>query len=100
MYEGRGIMMLMNVIVQPPRQMIVQAFYEMQKIPCLRKQPVFDLWPDGTWRLQWVCGTNQGIGSDNGYGVGHICNKKCALRIDIMAGTQKGLENEGLKNCK
>lgn len=73
--------MMMDVVVEVPRELIIEAYKEMQKIPCKRKQPVFDLFPNGKWRLNWVCGTNRGIGSDNGYGVGHVCQENCDLRI-------------------
>ena len=73
--------MMMNLSVEIPRELIIEATTEMNKIPCKRKQPVFDLYPSGEWVLDWCCGTNSGIGSDNGYGVGHVCKTGCALRI-------------------
>lgn len=76
----------MNVVVQIPMELIVEACETQKKVDCVRKQAVFDLFPEGyseSWRLSWVCGTNSGTGSDNGYGVGHTCSKKCELRIPL-----------------
>lgn len=73
--------MMMHCVVEIPRDVVFKAAEEMNKIPCLRKQPVFDLFPGDYWRANFCCGTNMGIGSDNGYGVGHVCEKNCKLRI-------------------
>ena len=73
--------MRMDVVVEISRDLILEAVKEMNKIPCKRKQPVFNLFPNSGWRLDWCCGTNRSIGSDNGYGVGHTCEENCKLRI-------------------
>jgi len=78
--------MKMNAVVQIPMDLIREASETQKKIDCVRKQAVFDLFPEGydvSWRLGWVCGTNYGDGSDNGFGVGHTCSKKCELRIPL-----------------
>lgn len=78
--------MLMNVVVQVPMNLIQEAAEMQKKVNCVRKQAVFDLFPEGydvSWKLDWVCGTNSGCGSDNGFGVGHTCSKKCELRIPL-----------------
>ena len=69
------------LIFRPPRELIIEAAAEMEKIPCLRKQPEFNLDSDGSYRIWWLCGTNSGPGSDNGYGIGHTCTEDCDLRI-------------------
>ena len=73
--------MLMDLVVEIPMDLIREAAEISKKVGCKRKQAVFNLFPDGVWRLGFVCGTNRGIGSDNGYGVGHTCEEKCKLRI-------------------
>lgn len=78
--------MLMNVVVQIPMYLIRQASEGQTEVDCVRKQAVFDLFPEGydvAWKLGWVCGTNSGCGSDDGFGVGHSCSKKCGLRIPL-----------------
>jgi len=75
--------MMMDVVVEIPMPLVIEASETAKKIDCLRKQAVFDLFPNGQWRINWVCGTNRGIGSDNGYGVGHTCKKNCRFRIPI-----------------
>jgi len=75
--------MLMDVVVEIPMDLLVEAVKEYLEVECKRKQAVFDLFPNGYWRLGFVCGTNRGEGSDNGYGVGHSCSKDCKLRIPL-----------------
>ena len=82
----------MNAVVQIPMDLIREATDTQKKVGCVRKQAVFDLFPEGydvSWRLGWVCGTNSGDGSDNGFGVGHSCSKKCELRIPLRKGLFK-----------
>ena len=79
---------MMDVVVEIPRKLIFEATEEMLKIPCARKQPVFNLFPEKGWlfpekgwTVHYTCGTNRGKGSDNGYGVGHLCKENCKLRL-------------------
>jgi hypothetical protein len=86
--------MMMNVIVQPPMKLLREAVEKQTEVDCQRFQAVLDLFPHGytddpcDWRLSFVCGTNCGIGSDNGYGVGFHCSKNCKIRIPL---NKKGL---------
>lgn len=73
----------MNLVVQPPMDLIADAANIRKQTDCIRKQVTFELFPGDEWRISWVCGTNSGIGSDNGYGVGHHCCKSCKLRIPL-----------------
>jgi hypothetical protein len=84
----------MNVTVQPPMTLLREAVEKQKEVDCERFQAVFDLFPpgyirEGEWRLSLVCGTNQGIGSDNGYGVGFHCSKDCKIRIPIIKRIKK-----------
>ena len=82
--------MMMELVVQIPMKLIHEASEVYKKTGCLRKQAVFNLFPGSIWRLDWVCGTNQGIGSDNGYGVGHHCSEECDLRIHLLGNKEDG----------
>jgi hypothetical protein len=74
--------MTYDIMVEPDRRLFFDAVEEMNKIPCIRKQPIFTLEPHKYgWELDFVCGTNRGNGSDNGYGIGHTCKTNCKLRI-------------------
>lgn len=73
--------MFMDLVVEIPPDLIREVVKEMDKIPCKRKQPVFELSPKSGWEISWCCRTNRGIGSDNGYGIGHTCKEDCELRI-------------------
>lgn len=81
--------MLMNLTVQPPMKLLREAVEKQIEVDCQRFQAILDLFPHGyttdpyDWRLDFVCGTNQGAGSDNGYGVGFHCSKNCILRIPL-----------------
>ena len=77
------IEMMMNATFQPPMALVREAAETQEKSDCVRKQAVFELFPDGEWWVYYHCGTNEGLGSDNGYGVGHDCSKKCILRIPM-----------------
>ena len=85
--------MIMNLTVQPPMNLLREAVDKQIQVDCERCQAVFDLFPPGYikdesgWRLQFVCGTNHGIGSDTGYGISMPCSEKCKLRIPLDQGT-------------
>ncbi len=85
--------MMMNVTVQIPMTLLREAVEKQIEVDCERCQAVFDLFPygyvDGEWRLDWVCGTNQGIGSDTGWGVGFTCKKDCKIRVPIIKRIKK-----------
>ena len=75
--------MLMDLTVQIPMEFIAKAGYEWLENGCKRRQAIFELFPEEGWRYYWCCMPNRGIGSDNGYGVGHRCSKGCVLRIEF-----------------
>jgi len=85
--------MIMNATFQPPMKLLREAVDKQIEVDCERLQAFFDLFPHGyinddcDWRLGFVCGTNCGIGSDNGYGIGFHCAKNCKLRIPLDQGT-------------
>jgi hypothetical protein len=85
--------MIMNVTVQPPMHLLREAVNKQIEVDCERCQAVFDLFPPGYiqdqsgWRLEFVCGTNHGIGSETGYGVGFHCTPNCKHRIPLDHGT-------------
>ena len=82
--------MLMDLVVEIPQKLLIEAVKEIVKAGCKRKQPVFNLFPNGVWKLDFVCGTNRGVGSDNGYGVGHVCSEDCDLRIPLTVSFGEG----------
>lgn len=84
--------MMMDVVVEIPMPLIIEASEKYKKNGCARKQAVFELFPYGEWRYHWCCMTNRGVGSDNGYGVGHSCSEECDLRIPIRGSCQKANE--------
>jgi hypothetical protein len=84
---------MMNVTVQIPMTLLREAVEKQKEVDCERCQAYFDLFPEGYdvvgWRINWVCGTNQGIGSDTGYGVGFHCSKDCKIRVPIIKRIKK-----------
>ena len=79
----------MNICVQIPMKLLREAVEKQKVVDCERCQAYFDQFPTGYisdpsgWRLGWCCGTNSGIGSDTGYGVGFTCSKDCKIRIPL-----------------
>ena len=74
--------MQMEATFQIPIELLLKVVKTMKEANCLRKQPVFELYPGGYWKHHFVCGRNEGK-YHNGFGVGHICSKECPLRVPM-----------------
>ena len=72
----------MEATFQIPIELLLKVVKTMKETNCHRKQPIFELYPDGRWKHHFVCGQNKGK-YRNGFGVGHTCTKECPLRVPM-----------------
>ena len=72
----------MEASFQIPVELLLKVVEKIKKSNCFRKQPIFELYPDGSWNYHFVCGRNKGK-YQNGFGLGHTCTKECPLRVPM-----------------